>query len=98
MNDLTPRGARSISIGRYRVWTRKSVSEIAAARAARLDRWMDERLFLSTFDRVRKVAPALAHLPLDLEAVCTEFTQHSAVMEAAMIEALASLRAEGMRL
>lgn len=89
---------RSINTGRGVSQTSLSVADIAAARAERLDVWADRVLFLSTFDRVRQVAPKLAHLPLDLELICVELTRHSSVMEAAMIEALASLRAEGVRL
>lgn len=89
---------RTIHTGRGISQTSRSVADIAADRAARLDSFSDRRLFLDTFDRVRQVAPALAHLPLDLELICVELTRHSSVMEAAMIEALASLRAEGVRL
>jgi hypothetical protein len=89
---------RSINTGRGISQTSRSVADIAADRASRLDSWGDQQLFLSTFDRVRQVAPKLAHIPLDLELICVELTRNSSVMEAAMIEALASLRAEGVRL
>lgn len=89
---------RTINTGRGVSHTALSPADIAKARAAKVDGWADQQLFLSTFDRVRQVAPALAHLPLDLELICVELTRNSSVMEAAMIEALASLRAEGMRL
>ena len=74
-----------------------TAAELAAVRAGKMDRAADRALYLRTFDRVRKVAPALAAAPLDLETVC-DMTRDSSVMEAAMIEALASLRAEGVRL
>jgi hypothetical protein len=89
---------REINTGRGISRTSRSVADIAADRAARLDNWGDQQLFLSTFDRVRQVAPKLAHIPLDLEMICVELTRNSSVMEAAMIEALASLRADGVRL
>lgn len=75
----------------------KSAKDIAVSRSLLLDSHADRALYLRTFGRVRKVAPALAATPLDLETAC-DMTLNSSVMEAAMIEALASLRAEGIRL
>lgn len=75
----------------------KSARGIAVDRSRSIDSHVDQLLYMRTFDRVRGVAPALAATPLDLETVC-DMTRHSSVMEAAMIEALASLRAEGVRL
>lgn len=89
---------RTIHTGRGVSHTSLSVIDLAERSASRLDNWADQQLFLRTFDRVRQIAPDLAHLPLELELICVEFTRHSTVMEAAMIEALASLRAEGARL
>jgi adenosylmethionine-8-amino-7-oxononanoate aminotransferase len=74
-----------------------TAAELAAVRADKMDSAADRALYLRTFARVRKMAPALAATPLDLETVC-DMTRDSSVMEAAMIEALASLRAEGFRL
>lgn len=91
-------GVRTINTGRGVSHTALPPADIAKARASRLDNWADRQMFLSTFHRVRQVAPKLAHLPLDLELICVELTRHSTVMYAAMIEALASLRAEGVRL
>ena len=71
-----------------------SPKDIVVSRSLLLDSYADRALYLRTFDRVRKVAPSLAATPMDLETVC-DMTLNSSVMEAAMIEALASLRAEG---
>lgn len=71
---------------------------IAKLHAGRLDTISDQLLFMDTFARVRTVAPALADRPLDLETLCVGLMRGIPVMEAAMIEALASLRAEGMTL
>lgn len=89
---------RTIHTGRGVSRTSSTPAEIAKVRANRLYSFADRQLFMDTFARVRQVAPALAHLPLDLELICVELTRNSSVMEAAMIESLASLRAEGIRL
>lgn len=88
---------RIIKLGRGSASTALTPHQIAAVRAERIDGFADQQLFLSTFDRFRTAAPALSD-PMDLEAVCTQLTTGVPVMEAAMIEALASLRAEGVRL
>lgn len=89
---------RVINTGKGIARTNLSPAEIAGRRADRIGSLSDQNLYMDTFARVRKVAPSLAHVPLDLEMICVELTRHSATMEAAMIEALASLRAEGVRL
>lgn len=89
---------RTIQTGRGVACTELAPADIAGRRSMLLDSFAERNLFRATFARVRTIAPPMAHLPLDLEMVCTEFTRHSSVMEAAMIEALASLRAEGVRI
>ena len=74
----------------------KTHLEIAEARAGRLGNARDARLFMETYDTFRKLGRALAGTPLDLEYACREMTRDSTVAHAAMIEALASLRAEGI--
>lgn len=88
---------RTIHTGNGIVRTSRTPGEIARGRAQRFDP-VDRRLFIDTFDRFRLVAPQLAALPFELDSMCAELTRHSAVMKAAMIEALASLRAEGVKL
>lgn len=88
---------RTIQTGNGIVRTSRTPGEIAWGRAQRLDA-ADRRLFMDTFDRFRLVVPQLAALPFELDSMCEELTRHSAVMKAAMIEALASLRAEGIKL
>ncbi len=78
--------------------TELTVEQIAEVRSLRLRNRRDRALFIDTFNRVRAIAPQLAVSPMDLELICVQFTRHSHVMYAAMIEALASIRAEGIRL
>lgn len=89
---------RTIHTGRGVARTTMSPANIAGQRSMLLDTREERDLFRRTFARVRTIAPPLAAFPLDLEMIYIEFTRHSSVMEAAMIEALASLRAEGVRL
>jgi hypothetical protein len=89
---------RGIDTGRGVSQTTRSVTDIATDRAALLDTWAEQRLFLDLFGRVRQFAPGLADRPLDLEQACDQLAVSGPVTEAAMIEALASLRAEGVQL
>ncbi len=91
-------GQREINTGHGFVLTRATHAEIAERRSQRIESPFERHLFMDTYGRYREVALSLAHKPMDLETVCTELTKHSAAMEAAMIEALASLRAEGHQL
>lgn len=86
---------RTIRLGRGFAQTTMTPAAIASLRSWKSE---DPELFLRTFANVRKVGASLSRLPMDLEMICTEFTRHSATMEAAMIEGLASLRAEGVKL
>lgn len=86
---------RTIRLGRGFAQTTMTPAAIASLRSWKSE---DPELFMRTFAGVRKVAAPLSAMPLDLETICTEFTRHSATMEAAMIEGLASLRAEGVEL
>lgn len=83
---------RTIDTGRGLEYTTRTPSDIAAMRAAALTSLRDQGLYLDTFTRVRMVA---VDLP-DLDALWTIAggSWIDPVTEAAMIEALASLRAE----
>lgn len=89
---------RTIRIGRNVIQTRLTVKEIAERRADRLSNYTDQSLFLDAFVQVRSVAMSLARHPLDVDAMCTAVSARGPVQEAALIEALASLRAEGVQL
>ncbi len=89
---------REILTGHGVSHTELTVEQIAEARSRHLQSSMDQLLFIHTFNWVRTVASQLAVAPMDLELICVEFTRHSPVMYAAMVEALASIRAEGIRL
>lgn len=89
---------RVIQLGRGTAVTVLTPHQIAAVRAERVEGYADQLLFLSTFDRFRRVAPEVAKHPMDLEMLYLELSANVPVMQAAMIEALASLRAEGVRL
>ena len=89
---------RTIDTGHGPSYTARTSAEIAEVRAGRCRTYTDRVLFMDTYHRVRLIAEALAQQPEDLEMICIECTRHSPVMFAAMIEALAGLRAEGVRL
>jgi hypothetical protein len=84
---------REINTGRGISRTSLTPFEIALVRSRRIDSLSGQGLFQDTFSRVRKVA---LDVP-DLE-VLWQLCRWDTVMEAAYIEALASLRAEGHRL
>ena len=88
---------REINTGRGICLTDLTPAEIAVVRSRRIESLVDRYLFIDTFDRIRHVADVLLHLPLELELICVELTRDSTVTQAAMIEALASLRAEGVK-
>lgn len=89
---------RKVSTGRRTIWVDRTVMQIATIRTEQIDRLSDRQLFMDTFTRVRSVAPALSCKPGSLETACDRLSRKGAVTEAAMIEALASLRAEGVPL
>lgn len=86
-------GQRVIATGRDVAYTSMTPKELAVLRARRIDSLSDQGLFMDTFLRVRKVA---LDMP-DLDTLLTLMggRHMDPVMEAALIEALASLRAEG---
>lgn len=88
---------REINTGRGPVFTDRSPDEIAEQRAKRLDSYTDRVLFVDTFQRVRQVAVDLANTLPGAELLYRMCAPYP-VMEAAYIEALASLRAEGVRI
>ena len=89
---------RHIRTGRGASATALSPAAIAVKRSHLIDSRAERILFMDTFNRISRVAKQLVVLsPLDLDTAC-DMTRRSSVMEAAMIEALASLRAEGLRL
>lgn len=78
-----------------------TAAELAAVRADKMDSHADRALFMDKFIAYRDVAALLWLLPtapLEIETLGTVARAAGPVQEAAMIEALASLRAEGVRL
>jgi hypothetical protein len=76
----------------------KSPTDIAVSRSLMLDTEPERILFMDTFTRIRRLAVGLINSPMDAELLYFAASTRGSVMEAAMIEALASLRAEGIRL
>ncbi len=89
---------RCIQTGHGISYSTKSPVAIAAHRSFSLEGRMEQTLFISTFHHIRRMAADLSTLPVDLENACDRAVRHGSVAEAAMVEALASLRAEGVRL
>jgi hypothetical protein len=87
---------REINTGRGTELTNLTPFQIALIRSRQIDGAAERILFQDTFSRVRHVAPGMS----DREVLWTVMGgRHTdPVMEAAYIEALASLRADGMRL
>lgn len=78
-----------------------TAAELAAVRADKMDSAADAMLFMKTFNDYRGVAARLWLLPtspLEIDTIGRVARDAGPVQEAAMIEALASLRAEGVRL
>lgn len=69
--------------------------EITEVRSSRIESVVERVVFMDTFNQLRSIIPHLVSRPMDLEFICVELTRHSHVMYAAMVEALASIRAEG---
>ena len=93
MTGYEPKDERWIDTGRGVCMTRLTPAQIAARRARLIDSISERSVFVDTFTRTRAVA---VNMPdLDLLWTLAGGSHVVPVIEAAMIEALASLRAEG---
>lgn len=87
---------RAIDTGRGISRTALSPVQIAELRPTE-----DPQLFMDAFDRYRGIVPSMLRGstgPVDIDTLSTWARDSGATQEAALIEALASLRAEGVRL
>lgn len=92
---------RTIGTGHGSAETALTPSAIAAKRSLMIDDQADRFLFMDAFARYRGLAVKLWAAPtgpLEINALGRVARVLGPVQEAAMIEALASLRAEGIRL
>lgn len=86
---------RTIDLGYGVAVTNLNPAQIARQRAGLIDSFTDQERFMHYYARFRDIAGRMS--PMDLDRACDTAT-HEPIAEAAMIEALASLRAEGHRL
>lgn len=92
---------RTIHTGHGVARTALKPADIAGRRSLMLDSFAERALFRDWFDRYRDAAVRLWSTPdgpFELESLAHAARGQSSVHEAALIEALASLRAEGARL